>query len=141
MRCIGNVPSSLEQPAVSLERPVGLPKSKNCIFQVSCKIWECWRLDQVFLDLYNPPELDQTCHASIISHEQRYLEVNHAAVGSWLLTQWNFPDRLRLAVAGSDDPSRIPPQDERAKFAYCVSLSGKLQKSFYASLRATISKL
>jgi diguanylate cyclase (GGDEF)-like protein len=87
-------------------------------------------LDQVFLDLYNPPELDQTCHASIISHEQRYLEVNHAAVGSWLLTQWNFPDRLRLAVAGSDDPSRIPPQDERAKFAYCVSLSGKIAEIF-----------
>lgn len=87
-------------------------------------------LDQVFLDLYNPPELDQTCHASIISHELQCLGVNHAAVGSWLLTQWNFPDRLRLAVAGSDDPSRIPTQDTRAKFVYCVSLSGKIAEIF-----------
>ncbi len=87
-------------------------------------------LDQVFLDLYNHPELDQTCHASIISQEDQCLRVNHAAVGSWLLTQWNFPDRLRLAVTGSDDPSRIPPQDERARFAYCVSLSGKIAEIF-----------
>ena len=87
-------------------------------------------LDQVFLDLYNPPELDQTCHASIIAHEKQCLAVNHAAVGSWLLTQWNFPDRIRLAIAGSDDSSRIPPQDERAKFVYCVSLSGKIAEIF-----------
>jgi diguanylate cyclase (GGDEF)-like protein len=87
-------------------------------------------LDQVFLDLYKPKALDQTCHAAIIAHEYQRLGVNHAAVGSWLLTQWNFPDRLRLAVAGSDDPSRIPPQDERAKFVYCVSLSGKIAEIF-----------
>ena len=87
-------------------------------------------LDQVFLDLYNPPELDQTCHASIIAHEKHCLAVNHAAVGSWLLAQWNFPDRIRLALAGSDDSSRIPPQDERAKFVYCVSLSGKIAEIF-----------
>ncbi len=87
-------------------------------------------LDQIFLDLYDSPKLDQTCHAGIIAHEEQCLGVNHAAVGSWLLTQWNFPDRLRLAVAGSDDPSRIPPQDERAKFVYCVSLSGKIAEIF-----------
>jgi len=87
-------------------------------------------LDQVFLDLYNRPELDQTCHANVIAHEHQLLGVNHAAVGSWLLTQWNFPDRLRLAVAASDDLSRIPPQDERAKFVYCVSLSGKIAEIF-----------
>jgi diguanylate cyclase (GGDEF)-like protein len=87
-------------------------------------------LDQVFLDLYHPQKLDQACHASIISHEHQCLGVQHAAVGSWLLTQWNFPDRLRLAVAGSDDPSRVPPHDERAKFVYCVSLSGKMAEIF-----------
>jgi diguanylate cyclase (GGDEF)-like protein len=87
-------------------------------------------LDQVFPTLYNHLGLDQTCHASINSHEQQCIGVTHAAVGSWLLTQWNFPDRLRLAVAGSDDPSRIPPRDERAKFVYCVSLSGKITEIF-----------
>ena len=87
-------------------------------------------LDQVFPDLYSIPELDQACHASIISQEHQRLGMNHAAVGGWLLTQWNFPDRLRLAVTGSDDPTRIPPQDTRAKFAYCVSLSGKIAEIF-----------
>ncbi|MCA9497999.1 MAG: GGDEF domain-containing protein [Nitrospira sp.] len=87
-------------------------------------------LDQVFPDLYNPLDLDQTSHASIISHEDQLLGVNHAAVGSWLLTQWNFPDRLRLAVAGSDDPSYIPQRDERTKFVRCVSLSGKIAEIF-----------
>ncbi|WNM60851.1 sensor domain-containing diguanylate cyclase [Candidatus Nitrospira neomarina] len=94
-------------------------------------------LDQVFPDLYNPPELDQTSHARIISHESQILGVNHAAVGSWLLTQWNFPDRLRLAVAGSDDPSRIPQGDERAKFVYCVSLSGKIAEIFLRDSHGT----
>jgi diguanylate cyclase (GGDEF)-like protein len=87
-------------------------------------------LDQVFLDLYHPQKLDQACHASIIAHEHQCLGVQHAVVGSWLLTQWNFPDRFRLAVTGSDDPSRIPPHDERAKFVYCVSLSGKIAEIF-----------
>ncbi len=87
-------------------------------------------LDQVFPDLYSLPELEQTNHDSILSHEQRYVGINHAAVGSWLLTQWNFPDRLKLAVAASDEPSRVPRHDVRAKFIYCVSLSGKIAEIF-----------
>jgi diguanylate cyclase (GGDEF)-like protein len=51
-------------------------------------------------------------------------------VGSWLLTKWNFPDRLRLAVGGSDDQSRIPTHDERAIFAWCVALSGGIAEIF-----------
>jgi diguanylate cyclase (GGDEF)-like protein len=87
-------------------------------------------LDQVSPDLYNSLGLDQTCHARMIAHEHQHLSVDHSAVGSWLLNQWNFPDRLRLAVTGSDDPSRIPLQHEYAKFVSCVSLSGKIAEIF-----------
>ncbi|MDH5562905.1 MAG: GGDEF domain-containing protein [Nitrospirota bacterium] len=87
-------------------------------------------LDQVFPELYLTYEGQQCHHASLISHEEQALGLSHGAVGSWLLTQWNFTDRLRLAVAGSDDPSRIPGQDERARFAYCVSLSGMMAEIF-----------
>src|SRR5680860_1080017 len=76
-----------------------------------------------------PPRSTQS-RSSAASDVYKRQGVNHAAVGSWLLTQWNFPDRLRLAVAGSDSPSRIPLQDERAKFVYCVSLSGKIAEIF-----------
>ena len=87
-------------------------------------------LDQVFPDLYAAHAGQQSNHESVILYEQESLGLTHGAVGSWLLAQWNLPERLRIAVAGSDDPSRIPAQDERAKFAYCVALSGKIAEIF-----------
>ena len=87
-------------------------------------------LDQVFPDLYLSHAGQQSDHASLIAHEQQSLDLTHGAVGSWLLTQWNLPDRLRIAVAGSDDPSRIPAQDERATFTSCVSISGMIAEIF-----------
>ncbi len=87
-------------------------------------------LDLVFPDLYASLKSPQTNHASLLSYEIQVLGITHGAVGSWLLTQWNFPDRLRLAVGGSDDPSRIPTHDERATFASCVALSGGIAEIF-----------
>lgn len=88
-------------------------------------------LDLVFPDLYASHKSPQTDHASLLSYENQVLGITHGAVGSWLLTRWNFPDRLRLAVGGSDDPSRIPPHDERAIFASCVALSGGIAEIFF----------
>jgi diguanylate cyclase (GGDEF)-like protein len=87
-------------------------------------------LDQVFPDFYGAYEGQQSDHASVIAYEQQSLSLTHGTVGSWLLTQWALPDRLRLAIAGSDDPSRIPAQDERARFTYCVALSGMIAEIF-----------
>jgi diguanylate cyclase (GGDEF)-like protein len=87
-------------------------------------------LDQVFPDLYLSTAVPQSEHASLIAHEEQWLGLNHGAVGSWLLSQWNLPDRLRLAVAGSDEPSRIPAHDERAPFTFCVTLSGMIAEIF-----------
>ena len=88
-------------------------------------------LDLVFPDLYSSYKSPQTDHASLLSYENQVLGITHGAVGSWLLTQWNFPDRLRLAVGGSDDPSRIPIHDERAPFTCCVGLSGGIAEIFF----------
>lgn len=87
-------------------------------------------LDKTFHDLYAIENLDQTCHEAILQREQDRLGITHSAAGSWLLSQWNFPDRFRLAIAGSDDPDRIPPQDERIRFVYCVNLSAKIAEVF-----------
>lgn len=87
-------------------------------------------LDKAFPDLYASSDLNPKCHNSLLQREQDMLGVTHAATGSWLLAQWNFPDRFRLAIAGSDDPDRVPSQDERARFVYCVNLSGKIAEVF-----------
>ena len=87
-------------------------------------------LDQVFPELYVTYTGQQSHHGSLVSYEQQTLGITHGAIGSWLLAQWSLPDRLRLAVAGSDDASRVPAQDERATFTYCVSLSGMLTEIF-----------
>ena len=87
-------------------------------------------LDQVFPDLYGSYTGQQSDHTSLILHEQQALGLTHGAVGGWLLAHWNLPDRLRLAVTGSDDPLHIPSQDERTSFASCVSLSGMIADIF-----------
>jgi diguanylate cyclase (GGDEF)-like protein len=94
-------------------------------------------LDQVFPDLYLSHDGQQSDHASLIAHEEQSLGLTHGAVGSWLLTQWNLPDRLRLAVADSDDPSRIPAQDKQGTFTSCVSLSGMIAEIFLRETDAT----
>ncbi|MDR4494072.1 MAG: GGDEF domain-containing protein [Nitrospirales bacterium] len=87
-------------------------------------------LDKAFPNLYASKDLNPKCHKSLLQREQDMLGITHAATGSWLLAQWNFPDRFRLAIAGSDDPDRVPSQDERARFVYCVNLSGKIAEVF-----------
>ena len=87
-------------------------------------------LDLVCPDLYASYKSPQTDHASLRSYENQVLGITHESVGSWLLTKWNFPDRLLLAVGESDDPSRIPKHDERSTFAYCVALSGGIAEIF-----------
>ena len=87
-------------------------------------------LDLVIPDLYIAHKVPQADHTGLLSYEHETLGITHGAVGSWLLTKWNFPDRLRLAVAGSDDPSRIPTHDDRGTFAWCVSLSGGIAEIF-----------
>lgn len=87
-------------------------------------------LDKTFPELYAVDGLDQKSHEAIMHREQEVLGTTHSAAGSWLLSQWNFPDRFRLAISGSDDPDAATTQDDRMRFVYCVNLSGKIAEVF-----------
>lgn len=82
--------------------------------------------DHVCPDLYADPALNQYNHAQMVSHEHKRLGVSHATVGGWLLAQWQLPERLHVAVAFSEDPLQLPPDDERARLVRCVAGSGAL---------------
>ena len=83
-------------------------------------------LDQVEPTLYANPDLDQTVHQRMLEHEQEHFGATHAVVGSWLLTEWNFPDDLARVIQASDDPTLIPPDTEDRLFFQCVAISGTI---------------
>ncbi|MDT7042362.1 diguanylate cyclase [Candidatus Nitronereus thalassa] len=87
-------------------------------------------LNHVCPDFYGASDLPQHDHRQVVSHEQKIFGVHHATVGGWLLGQWNLPERLHLAVAYSEDPLQLPPEDERSKFVRCVAGAGALATLF-----------
>lgn len=58
-------------------------------------------------------------NAALIEAERAALGCDHAMVGGWLASQWNLPDYLCQAIAGSERPA-----DAGEPFAACVALSG-----------------
>jgi len=83
-------------------------------------------LDQVEPTLYADPNLDQAVHQRVKEHEQEHFGATHAMVGSWLLSEWNFPVDLVNVTRASDDPILIPPDTEDRLFFQCVTLSGTI---------------
>lgn len=81
-------------------------------------------LDQIDSTLYVDPNFDPSSHLSVLAHEVEKFGANHAVVGGWLLSQWNFPEELVSAVRFSDEPDKVPPGHVHAQFFQCVSLSG-----------------
>ena len=80
-------------------------------------------LDRLKPDLYDANILDQSLHAEVVAHEQQRLGVTHALVGSWLLTDWNFPSKMCVAVQLSDDTQPFPPSGGAEKFYNCLGLA------------------
>lgn len=58
--------------------------------------------------------------------EQKQLQMDHAAVGAWLLKRWNLPDYLSQSVLGSLEPDRATLSEEYRTLAKCVSLAARL---------------
>lgn len=79
-------------------------------------------LDRLIPDLYVSGSLNQHVHEEVIAHERQVLGADHALVGSWLLTDWNFPSRLCVAVQLSDEPQPYPPSGGAENFYNCVTL-------------------
>jgi diguanylate cyclase (GGDEF)-like protein len=65
----------------------------------------------------------------MIARETDRLGVDHAAVSSWLLEKWQFPERTQQVVAASHDPERVSTR-ENAIFARCVAFSSKVSEVF-----------
>jgi len=68
-------------------------------------------------------------HARLGEIERSAFGTDHAAVGAWLLTSWNFPLPLRRAVGASHQaPSSAPPQarDDIDRLMKIVRMSGAL---------------
>ncbi len=85
-------------------------------------------LDRLEPDLYDSRTLNQTLHAEVVAHERQTLGVTHALVGSWLLTDWNFPSKMCVAVQLSDDTQPFPASGGAEKFynsmVLAVTLAG-----------------
>ena len=83
-------------------------------------------LDQIDPTLYVDLDIQHISHRQILAHEQSQLGTTHAAIGSWLLAQWSFPDTLRLAVHYSDVPNSTSAQSEHALFFKFISIAGDI---------------
>jgi HD-like signal output (HDOD) protein len=80
-------------------------------------------LDRLNPDLYDSQTLNQSLHAEVVAHERQRLGVTHALVGSWLLTDWNFPSKMCVAVQLSDDTQPFPASGGAEKFYNSVWLA------------------
>lgn len=80
-------------------------------------------LDRLNPDLYESKDLNQSLHAEMVAHEQQVMGVTHALVGSWLLTDWNFPSKMCVAVQLSDETQSFPASEGEEKFYNCVWLA------------------
>ena len=62
-------------------------------------------IDRVEPDFYTKLPANAT-HAEFIAHEVEGLGVDHAALGSWLLTHWKLAESLCRTVAWSHAPRK-----------------------------------
>ncbi|MGB5177509.1 MAG: GGDEF domain-containing protein [Gammaproteobacteria bacterium] len=77
-------------------------------------------------DFYKNLDVDQSDHNMVQELEKRALGADHAAIGGWLLQQWNLPETLQYAVAGSHNLQFVDRQSEHFSHANCVAFSGLL---------------
>jgi two-component system, cell cycle response regulator len=64
-------------------------------------------LNEIIPKIYGPlVASSNNSHDSLIAAERAELGVDHALVGSWLLSKWNFPEVLQKAIAGSHEPEK-----------------------------------
>ncbi len=83
-------------------------------------------LDQVAPDLYAECADQQVDEQSMREAELATLGVDHAAVGAWLLEQWNLPESLRVAVACSHLDYVGGVAQEHRVYADCVAVSAAM---------------
>ena len=89
-------------------------------------------LDSAYPDLYAGLGKDQVHQSILISAENAKTGSDHAEVGAWLLEEWRFPERAKLAVAGSHAPEQANAKGEDGVFVRAVAFSNELAELFLA---------
>lgn len=87
-------------------------------------------LDKVRPQVYEGIGASQVHQQTLLDREVEQAGSDHGAVGGWLLGNWNFPERIRLAVAASHEPERVPTGHEYEVFARCVTVSSLISEVF-----------
>ena len=81
-------------------------------------------MDRAFDQFYQQMETDENRHSDIIEFERKQIDTDHAAVGAWLLNQWNFPEHLIEAVRGSHQTVDSKELARISTLTECIALSG-----------------
>ncbi len=81
-------------------------------------------LNEAIPELYDPIVAEaKGDHQKLMVLEREKLGADHAASGEWLLRNWNLPEKLQRAVAGSH---QAEPGAEADYFALSVALAGRV---------------
>jgi HD-like signal output (HDOD) protein len=83
-------------------------------------------LDKMEPSLYANLDFHQGSHHDILAHERNMVGTDHAFVGSWILSEWKFPDVFVSAVRCSDDPDLRAAITEDPQMVKCISAAGSI---------------
>lgn len=72
------------------------------------------------------PAAGQLDYERLVAAERELLGADHMEVGSWLLRQWNLPEYLWRAVAGSENPTEGDMSAKYSGIVSCVAVSGRV---------------
>ncbi len=62
-------------------------------------------------------------HSTLVELETKELGADHAQVGAWLLSRWDFPENLQTALSGSHDGT---VDDKHEPFARAVAMGSRV---------------
>ena len=78
-------------------------------------------------DFYHTDNADITVHNDRILHERTILNIDHAAIGAWLLQSWNLPEKLYMAVLESHQPKIYNAESSSNDlFQQCINLASNI---------------
>ncbi len=79
----------------------------------------------------------EASNAELLSYEKTRAGDDHAAVGGWMLRNWNLPEHLCRAVELSHQPEQAGTGTDSGRFIRCVALAGELADMFVSANRAS----
>ncbi len=98
-------------------------------------------IGQLALDRSRPGFYDElpngATDAKYLEYERDKAGDDHAAIGGWMLRQWNLPDPICGAVEMSHKPEQAGSGNAAGQFIRCVAMGGELAAMFTSANRAS----